>query len=443
MVTELPAAVPSSGARLEVAETGAWLTTANHGKYAFALSPGSFNIDATKFGFFPGTTNGPVTPGMTTVRNLTLLRTPSGMVQGTITGGGAMTPLTGAAIRFMSTPLETVSVAAGAYAFSDVPEAVYLEQVQRAGYLPAERYVQVVGGNTETVDFNLTPMDFYYNVEADAGWSLVAGGDNATSGRWIRADPVGTGTAPALVQPEDDSTPAPGVACFITGNGPIGGGVGVADVDNGITTLTSPGMNLSAVTDPHVSFFYWYTNDGGSNPGSDPFVVQISSNGGGSWVTVLSTLVSNHAWDAFDFRVSDFVTPTATVLVRFIAQDLGGGSIVEAGVDDFGYYAAPPQSAVPGDVAPREAGVLRLGPNPFQTAADIRLSLPAPMPLAVRIFDASGRLVRVLHDGPAPAEWSGRWTGHDGRGTTVPSGIYFVEARGHGFSRTGRLVRIR
>jgi hypothetical protein len=41
------------------------------------------------------------------------------------------------------------------------------------------------------------------------------------------------------------------------------------------------------------------------------------------------------AWVDKQFRVKDFVTPTAgTVRLRFIARDLGAGSVVEAAVDD-------------------------------------------------------------------------------------------------------------
>ena len=40
-------------------------------------------------------------------------------------------------------------------------------------------------------------------------------------------------------------------------------------------------------------------------------------------------------WFYHSFRVSNKVTPNATVQVRFVASDFGNGSIVEAAVDDF------------------------------------------------------------------------------------------------------------
>jgi hypothetical protein len=218
-------------------------------------------------------------------------------------------------------------------------------------------------------------------------------------------------------------------------------------VDNGRTTLVSPNLNLSAITDPHVAFYYYYVNDAGSNPGEDPLVVSVSNDGGSTWVQVASILVSNYKWERYDFRVEDFVPKTSTVKVRFIAQDVGaGGSIVEAAVDDFGYYTPPVQSGVgdgPAAQLPPDAGKLLAGPNPFQAAVDLNLQLPGPTQLSVKVFDATGRLVRTLHEGPAAADWSVRWDGTDQVGQRAPGGIYFVRASGDNFQRVARLVRIR
>ena len=164
--------------------------------------------------------------------------------------------------------------------------------------------------------------------EVASGWTVGATGDNATTGQWVRVDPVGT-----AAQPEDDRTPT-GTQCFITGQGVVGGGVGDQDVDGGSTTLVSPIYNLAGLDEPTLEYWYWYSNNAGSNPNTDSMPVEISNNGGTTWVPLETISTNNGAWTKRTWRVRDFVTPTSQVRVRFIARDLGAGSIVEAGVDD-------------------------------------------------------------------------------------------------------------
>jgi hypothetical protein len=45
--------------------------------------------------------------------------------------------------------------------------------------------------------------------------------------------------------------------------------------------------------------------------------------------------------------VADFVAPGATVRLRFVASDLGAGSIVEAAVDDFRIFEASCEPPAP------------------------------------------------------------------------------------------------
>ena len=165
------------------------------------------------------------------------------------------------------------------------------------------------------------------DMETNAGWTGGAPGDTATTGQWERVDPIGTAAAP-----EDDHSPA-GSMCWITDQH-TGGGVGSNDVDGGFTTLLSPVLDMAGLTDPEISYWRWYVNNG-NNSVDDQFVIDITN--GGPWINVetLGPGGQSTGWKFHSFRVSDFVVPSATVQMRFIASDTGSGSIVEAGIDDF------------------------------------------------------------------------------------------------------------
>ncbi|MEM7167189.1 MAG: hypothetical protein AAF581_17135, partial [Planctomycetota bacterium] len=177
---------------------------------------------------------------------------------------------------------------------------------------------------------NLT--DDFYDMETDNGWTVGFPGDNATTGIWDRGDPEGT-----TAQPEDDHSPDPGTQCWVTGAA-AGGSAGANDVDGGRTTLLSPVFDTSMMIDPTISYWRWYSNGAGQAPNSDTFRVQISTNGL-AWLPVEVVGPAgpevNGGWFFNEFRVADIVALTGTVQVRFIAEDVAPGGLIEAAIDDF------------------------------------------------------------------------------------------------------------
>ena len=177
------------------------------------------------------------------------------------------------------------------------------------------------------------PSDtFYANFEQNTGWTAGVAGDTATSGSWEWVSPLGTSA-----QPGTDTTPF-GSRCYVTGQTPVGGFVGEADVDGGITTLVSPTFDLGG-QDGEISYWRWFHNSlSNATPLDDSLVVEITNDGGNSWIELerVGPTSGQHqgGWFQSFFTVSDFVTPTANMQLRFIAQDIGNPHIVEAAVDD-------------------------------------------------------------------------------------------------------------
>jgi choice-of-anchor B domain-containing protein len=165
-------------------------------------------------------------------------------------------------------------------------------------------------------------------LEVDLGWIVGAPGDTATTGVWERVDPNGTSA-----QPENDHTSL-GIFCFITGQHPVGSGIGTNDVDDGETTLVSARYDATGLEEPFIRYWRWYSNNAGASPNEDSMLIDISGDDGATWVPLETVTENAGAWVEKEFRITDFVEPSDSIRLRFIASDLGSGSLVEAGVDD-------------------------------------------------------------------------------------------------------------
>lgn len=279
--------------------------------------------------------------------------------------------------------------------------------------------------------------------ESDTGWTVNDGTDDAISGIWTRVDPDGVVSGSEQLQPGSDHSD-PGTLCWVTGNAD-GGQPGADDVDNGKTTLLSPIFDASGLHRPAVRYYRWYTNNLGAEPGLDVWQVDISNDGGSSWTPVENTTGSANEWSKIIVQIENFVTPTNNMQMRFIAADTGGGSLVEAGVDDWELIEF--NAAVAVEDQPDRPRTYALGqnqPNPFNPATEISFSLPRSGRASLQVYDLAGRRVRTLVDGEMPAGvFTARWNGRDQAGAPVSSGIYLYRLVAGDFVQTKRMVLVK
>ena len=84
-------------------------------------------------------------------------------------------------------------------------------------------------------------------------------------------------------------------------------------------------------------------------------------------------------------------------------------------------------------------------PNPFNPLTTLRYDLPEPARVGLRIYDLSGRLVRVLAQGEVIG--AGRheavWNGRDEAGRTASAGVYFCRLEAGAFRQTRRMTLLK
>jgi hypothetical protein len=166
------------------------------------------------------------------------------------------------------------------------------------------------------------------NCETNPGWVasriVSPGAENPpfATGDWGRGIPV-----PTIGSPTADYDGSG--KCWLTGNYSGAAQDPMTGIAVALTSPTIPGVTSNSL----FTYAKWFSVQGGQS--DDTFVVQVSNNNGGSWVTAETTTTSTSGW-AFRFhRFADFVPVTSQMKVRFVVSDAGEDTVVEAGLDDF------------------------------------------------------------------------------------------------------------
>ena len=223
----------------------------------------------------------------------------------------------------------------------------------------ASESVRFPAGAPEECSYGFTvgyEVIYKEDFEASTDWIAGTTGDDAVSGRWEWARPqLSLLQNLAVVQPGQDHTTGEG-RCFVTGA--LGGTEGCDFVKGGRTTLVSPTFDLRSVGNPVVQYYKWFTN-WTYFTNLEPWLVQISSDGGWMWTTVELTPRSTAGWQKVQFRVADHVQPTSHTKLRFVARNTGlPGSGVEALIDDFSILGTGDSTVDNTPVTPAERDVM-------------------------------------------------------------------------------------
>ena len=179
------------------------------------------------------------------------------------------------------------------------------------------------GTTFSTISANNLITYFTDNFETNKGWTVE--NQNVADGAWERGIPIGGG---ARQDPPSDFDGSG--QCYLTGNRS-----GNSDLDGGPTRLVSPTIDMSA-GDGIVRYARWYMDINGV---ADRFMVDISNDNGANWTNVENLASQGEQWIMHEFRVSQYVNPTSTMKIRFVATDNPNDSVLEAGIDAVDIFA--------------------------------------------------------------------------------------------------------
>ncbi len=249
------------------------------------------------------------------------------------------------------------------------------------------------------------------------GWTVGAPTDDATSGIWEWGDPVGTGA-----QPEEDADPDPGLNCYFTGNGSPGGDIGESDVDGGRTSLTSPRFDPSGAVRLQIGYTRWFVDE--TFP-DDTLTTYISNDDGESWILLEAYGTSERVWRRAEIDSVEQLLPlTDAMRLRFVAEDVGSASLVEAAIDKIKLAAVYPADDIR---TPARSGLTSAWPLPFRSEITLGYDLLEEANVKLTIYDIRGRrVVEIVPEAQTPGSRTAEWNGKDASGETVPSGVYFV-----------------
>ena len=234
---------------------------------------------------------------------------------------------------------------------------------------------------------------FFDDFETDQGWqSNPLGTDTATTGQWERGVPQSTNINGNIQQLD---TPVSGSFDLVTGR-LAGTGVGSHDIDNGVTSIRSPVINLptsSSITLSFHSYMAHYTN-----ASSEDFFRASIVQGANSTVVFEELgdgLQDNALWQQQSIDLMAYSGQSIQIL--FEAADAGGGSLVEAAVDDVEITAVlanqPPVVVNPGNQSSKKGDSVNLpvqASDPDNDPLVYSAILPAGLTINIDTGDISG-----------------------------------------------------
>lgn len=376
---ELQIANPQSNSHVDITDF--------QGQYAVGIGqPGTYQVILSKTGFVSDTQTVILASGVLNLDTFQLcpkqLFTLTGNVFDKATLAGI--PNAHVSIYDSGSRWDTITDASGNFNIPTMYSGSYVTSAGKWSYVTSCASGQNISSTSGALSIGLD-KGIYDDFSWDFGWTVSG---DASEGAWVIGEPKGTFSQGNPVNPDVDVVNDCGNQAYVTGNQGVTSGDD--DVDGGKTVLSSPVFDLSGYIEPYVFYTRWKRVSFNS---LDTIVISMS-NGTTSAnlesVTVLTT--GSATWIPKNFKISNFLTPTATMTFRMKVSDYDQDNSNEGGLDKF-YILDSTKSSV-GELA---NGVeVLVFPNPFTHKAVIKVLDQKHDSYTLVLFDVYGREVRRL-----------------------------------------------
>lgn len=374
------------------------------------LGENVYTIEYTKVGYYPQTVQLNLFQSVIQEQDIQLVPIPPFALTVNVVEAGSGNPISDVQLAFKTELIEQAGLTngIGEENLTLFYQQEYMVIAGKWGY-KTKCFEQLIDENTNvlTIEMESGYMDEF---TFDFGWS-VAG--TATTGIWERGvpNPTNSGSAPALDAEFDCSDKA-----FITGND-NSLNPDHDDIDNGDTRLTSPLMDLTSYSDPHLNFTKWFYCYFGATP-DDTLEVIVSNGLTSVSVSKTGSNMSNFSfWEPVSIRLQDYISITNSMTVKFNVSDLNPDvNITEAGID---YFFISNENTLDSDIL--GSNKILIYPNPFNNQLLISgLEIGSD----IQVYNVNGQLLLSEKVDKEQVELSTEM---------LKTGIYFVKAKNEVF----------
>ncbi|MBK8845332.1 MAG: choice-of-anchor B family protein [Bacteroidetes bacterium] len=333
LVTDSITTLPINGATVTIVSSNKTKFTNTMGVYKTGLAAaGLYDVTVSKVGYITKTITGvSLANGIVTALNVELVPVQTLNITGNVIDAGNGNPIANANVNISDGQYnwDVITNGNGDFSINNFVTGTYTVTAGQWGYITSCNTAPINGGNV-TIALS---KGWYDDFTFDNAWSTQG---TATTGFWVREEPIGTTSNNTQVNPDFDVITDCNDKCFMSGNG--GGSSGNDDIDDGSVTLRSPFFDLSNYTNPVLYYSRWFYNGGGqfgSTP-NDTMYVYISN---GATEVLLEKIHVNTPgmsnWINKLYALNNYLTPTTTMRVRVVAEDFSQGNVCEAAFDKF------------------------------------------------------------------------------------------------------------